>query len=71
MEQLHTLKVCDTGVVTCHICGAEEPPFWFDAPMNETIREYSRTYMTPPKKFYPSLEVALDAWGIKIEPEEQ
>ena len=63
MEQLHTPKVCN-------ICGAEEPPLWFEQPMNEEIREYARTYIMRPKKFYPSLTAALDAWGITIEPEE-
>jgi hypothetical protein len=63
MEQPHTPKVCD-------ICGAEEPLPWFELPMNEEIRAYARSYIGHPKKFYPSLTAALDAWGITIEPEE-
>lgn len=53
----------------CEICGAIEPPMWFEEDMNETIREYARAYIGPPKKFYPSLTAALGAWGIVIEPE--
>lgn len=47
----------------CPICGAEEPEYWFDAPMNETIRAYARSYTTPVKEQYPTLHEAARAWG--------
>lgn len=53
----NTLKVCP-------ICGAEEPPVWSELPMNESIREYARSYIGPPKTFNTSLEAELDDWGI-------
>lgn len=56
MEPSHTPKVCN-------ICGAEEPEAWFDAPMNETIREYARGYISPVKTFNTSLLAELIAWG--------
>lgn len=59
----------DKAPRVCEICGAVEPPMWFEQDMNETIREYARAYIGPPKKFYPSLLAAMDAWGIVIEPE--
>ncbi|QYW06701.1 hypothetical protein uav_170 [Pseudomonas phage UAVern] len=31
--------------------------------MNETIREYARTYISPPKEYFPSLDAALTHWG--------
>jgi len=62
------MKVCEQK--TCPICGNVEPEPWFEKPMNEAIREYARTYVSPPKKFYPSLTSALDAWGITITPED-
>lgn len=59
-----------TTLKVCPLCGAEEPLPWFEQPMNEEIRAYARSYIMRPKKFYPSLTAALDAWGITIEPEE-
>ncbi|UAV89879.1 hypothetical protein REC_9 [Pseudomonas phage REC] len=56
MEQLRTPRVCN-------ICGAREPEMWFDAPMNETIRAYARSYISPVKEHYPSLYEAARAWG--------
>ncbi|QNO00525.1 hypothetical protein phiPsa347_011 [Pseudomonas phage phiPsa347] len=57
MEPLHTPKVCN-------ICGAEEPLPWFEAPMNETIREYARKYISPVKTFNTSLWAELTDWGL-------
>lgn len=37
--------------------------------MNEEIKEYARTYIGPPKKFYPSLEAAMEPWGIDFHKE--
>lgn len=36
---------------------------WFDAPMNETIREYALKYISPVKQYYLSLYDAAKAWG--------
>lgn len=49
--------------VKCDICGMIESTPWFEQPMNETIREYARQYVSPPKMFYPNMEEALRAWG--------
>lgn len=57
MEQLHIPKVCN-------ICGNIEPECWFDAPMNETIRAYARSYTSPVKTFNTSLLAELEAWGL-------
>jgi len=57
MEPVRTPKVCN-------ICGAEEPEFWFDAPMNETIRDYARNvYVIPVRIHYLSLWDALESIG--------
>lgn len=47
----------------CNICGAREPELWFEAPMNETIRDYARSYTSPVKTHYNSLYEAARAWG--------
>lgn len=57
MEQLHTPKVCN-------ICGAEEPPLWFEQPMNEEIRAYARSYIARPITYHYTLGEALDACGV-------
>jgi hypothetical protein len=56
MEQLRTRKVCN-------ICGAEEPEPWWEAPMNETIRELALSYVSPVKIHYLTLWDAIDVWG--------
>lgn len=48
----------------CPICGNIEPIPWFEAPMEESIRAYARSYIGPPKTFNTSLEAELDDWGI-------
>jgi hypothetical protein len=40
-----------------------EPPRWFDAPMNESIKEYARYYVSPVKQYHLTLEDAARAWG--------
>ncbi|ATW58281.1 hypothetical protein CNR37_00074 [Pseudomonas phage ventosus] len=47
----------------CSICLVEEPPPWREQPMNEELREYARSYISPPKLYYPSMRAALDVWG--------
>jgi hypothetical protein len=53
-----------TTLKVCPICGAEEPEAWFDAPMNETIRAYARSYITPVKTFNLTLWAELEDWGL-------
>lgn len=47
----------------CSICSAIEPPYWFEQPMNETLRAYARSYISPVKEWWPSMEAALAHWG--------
>lgn len=47
----------------CPICGAEEPEMWFDAPMNEELRQYARSYITPVKQYHLTLWDACAQWG--------
>lgn len=47
----------------CPECVVPEPPLWFEQSMNETIKEYARTYVLPVKMFYPSLHEAMKVWG--------
>lgn len=47
----------------CPICGAEEPEVWCDAPMNETIRAYARSYALRPVEYFYTLKDALAHWG--------
>lgn len=44
--------------------------FWRDLPMNETIREYVRTYISPPAMYYATMEDALAVWGQDFNPED-
>jgi hypothetical protein len=48
----------------CAICGMEEPMPWYEAPMNETIRAYARSYITPVKTFNTSLRAELEEWKL-------
>lgn len=53
-----------TTLKVCPICGAEEPLPWFEQPMNETIRAYARSYISPVKTFNTSLWAELEDWGL-------
>ncbi|MNC03755.1 hypothetical protein D3C81_1070700 [compost metagenome] len=44
--------------------------FWRDLPMNESIREYVSTYISPPAMYYASLADALAVWGQDFNPED-
>lgn len=47
----------------CEQCKLPEPSPWFEQPMNECIREYARSYITPVKMFYKDLDEAMKVWG--------
>jgi hypothetical protein len=38
--------------------------------MNETIREYVRTYISPPAMYYATMEDALAVWDQDFNPED-
>lgn len=38
--------------------------------MNEEIRAYARSYISPVKFFYPSMKAQMDVWGTTIQPED-
>lgn len=44
--------------------------FWRDLPMNETLREFVRTYISPPCMYYHTLDAALEAWGENFNTED-
>lgn len=52
-----------TGDV-CELCGNVEPEAWYDVPMNEEIRAYARSYITPVKTFNTSLWAELTDWNL-------
>lgn len=54
----------------CELCGAVEPPFWKDAPVNETIRPLLKEYIARPIVFHYILSEALQAWGEDFNPED-
>lgn len=43
---------------------------WFEQEMNEEIRAYARSYISPVKQFYPSMEAQTAVWGTTIQPED-
>lgn len=48
----------------CPECLSQEGRiFWRDLPMNEAIREYTQTYISPPVVYYFTMEDALAVWG--------
>ena len=55
--------VTSIPVTTCLLCGNIEPEYWFEQPMNETIREDARSYVLPVCEYFPSMEAALAHWG--------
>ena len=53
-----------THIQQCPECLSQEGRiFWRDMPMNETLREYARTYISPPIEYYVTLDEALAAIG--------
>lgn len=54
----------------CSLCSATEPLPWFEQPMNETIRDSARGYISPVKMHYPSMDAQMDMWGTTIQPED-
>lgn len=47
---------------TCPECYNTSIQHWRDLPMNETIREYACTYVSPVKMFYKDLDEAMRVW---------
>jgi hypothetical protein len=49
----------------CPECYASQADvvLWRDLPINEAIREYARTYISPPAQYNFTLERELQHWG--------
>lgn len=43
---------------------------WRDLPVNEAIRDYVQSYISPPAMYYFTLDEAMAVMGITIEPED-
>lgn len=54
----------------CRECYQEQVVLWRNQEMNETLKEYVDTYISPVKIFHLTLEDALDAWGQDFKPED-
>lgn len=54
----------------CSHCSATEPTPWFEQPMNEEIRPFARSYISPVKMYYPSMDAQMDVWNTTIQPED-
>ena len=54
----------------CSECSPNPPVLWREQPMNEEIRAYARSYISPPKEYSPSLRAALAYWGNDFNPED-
>lgn len=54
----------------CSECLPDQPAPWFEQEMNETIRAYARSYVSPVKQHYPSMEAQMAVWGTTIYPED-
>lgn len=47
-----------------------EVVLWRDLPMNEEIRPYASTYISPVKEYFFTLDEATAIWGTTIQPED-
>lgn len=56
--------------MTCPKCYNTSVTPWYEQPMNETIREYACTYVSPVKIFYKDLDEAMRVWDNEITNEE-
>lgn len=54
----------------CDQCTLPEPDPWFEQPMNESIKQYARSYTSPVKMFYKDLDEAMKVWGTEINDED-
>lgn len=54
----------------CRCCYQEQVVTWREVEMNEALREYVDTYISPVKMYYLSMDDAMDVWGQKIKPED-
>lgn len=63
--------ILSTHTQQCPECLPQEGrTFWRNLPMNETLREYTRTYTSPPIVYHATLSDALATWGQDINPED-
>ena len=56
-------------MIKCPECIYPESTLWYDQPMNETIREYAKSYNLPVIVYHSNLDEALDEWGENFERE--
>lgn len=68
--QQESQTLSSVPLAVCSICSATEPLPWFEQEMNEEIRAYARSYISPVKQFYPSMEAQTAVWGTTIQPED-
>lgn len=54
----------------CRECYETQVVLWRNQEMNETLKEYVDTYISPVKMYHLTLEDALDAWGQDFNAEE-
>ena len=54
----------------CPECYPGEHTLWREQEMNEELREYASTYISPVKQYYLSLDDAMAIWGTTIQPED-
>lgn len=54
----------------CRECYQEQIVLWRNIEMNEELKEYVSSYISPPALWYPSMDAAMDVWGTKIQPED-
>lgn len=60
-----------THIQQCPECLPQEDHIpWRELPINETLREFVRTYVSPPIVYYATLSEALSVWGQDIKPED-
>lgn len=60
----------NTTLSPCRECYETQIVLWRDQEMNETLKEYCSTYISPVKMFHLTLDDAMDVWGQKIRPED-
>lgn len=54
----------------CRECYHEQVVTWREVEMNETLREYVDTYISPVKMYYLSMDDQMEVWGTRILPED-
>ena len=56
------------GGVRC--CYQEQVVLWRNQEMNETLKDYVDTYISPVKMYYLSMDDQMEVWGTRILPED-